>query len=67
VATVVVSGPSGVTSGSLQVSGVTDGTIVNTIVINTSAVGTFTFQYWVIDSKGNASNKLTAIFTVSLP
>lgn len=64
VATVVVSGPSGETSASLQVSGVTDGTIVNTIVIDTMADGPFTFIYWAIDSKGNTSNKLTAVFTI---
>ena len=45
----------------------TSGLLTFYIPADTSIIGTFTFQIWLIDSKGNASNQLSGSFTVSPP
>jgi len=43
----------------------TSGLLTFYIPADTSKIGTFTFQIWLIDSKGNSSNQLSGSFTVS--
>jgi len=50
-----LAGMSGLTSGSLQMQ----------LASGTSQAGNWTFQVWVVDGQGNASNKLSGTFTVS--
>lgn len=46
-------------------SGLKTGTIQGTMLLNTSVVGSFTFQVSLIDAKGHVSNALSATFTVN--
>ncbi len=43
----------------------TSGLLTFYMTADTSKIGTFTFQIWLIDSKGNSSNQLSGSFTVS--
>lgn len=46
-------------------SGMKNGTIQGTLLLNTSAVGSFTFQVSLIDAKGHVSNTLSVTFIVN--
>lgn len=46
-------------------SGLKNGTIQGTMLLNTSVAGSFTFQVALVDAKGNVSNTLPATFTVN--
>jgi hypothetical protein len=52
---------------SATMGGSTSGLLTFYIPADTSIIGTFTFQIWLIDSRGNASNHLSGSFTVSPP
>lgn len=56
-----------ITEGDLSsvVGGKTAGNIYGTVIVKTTSKGTTTFQFWVVDKKGNESNKLSGTFTVS--
>jgi len=48
------------------ISGQTSGTIYGVFYVSTESVGTYTFEVWVIDSKGNSSNKLSGTFEIKI-
>ncbi len=65
VTTLILSTTGGEISGPIQgISGMTNGTIAITAIVSTTTAGNYSFQVWVVDSRGNASNKLTGTFTV---
>lgn len=47
-----------------QLAGATDGTAIGQIVVSTDQVGKYTFEVWVVDSRGSNSNRLTGTFEV---
>jgi len=59
------SGGTDITTPITGISGQTSGTITGIFTVSTLSVGTYTFEVWVIDTKGNSSNKLSGIFTVT--
>ncbi len=48
------------------ISGQTSGTIYGVFNVSTESIGTYTFEVWVIDSKGNNSNKLSGTFEIKI-
>lgn len=45
-------------------AGLTRGTATATFVVSTTTLGAFTFEVWLIDSRGDASNRLPGSFEV---
>jgi hypothetical protein len=46
------------------VAGLTRGTAMAKFVVSTATLGAFTFEVWLIDSRGDASNRLSGSFEV---
>ena len=64
----LTSAPAGIdiTTPVTGISGQTSGTVYGVFNVSTESVGTYNFEVWVIDSKGNSSNKLSGTFEVKI-
>jgi hypothetical protein len=58
------SGGADATTTTPQLQGVSAGTVVGEVIVSIDKVGKYTFEVWVSDSRGTASNKLTGTFEV---